>query len=69
MRQHPTNLVSGPPDHPFFKASIPSILCCFHRRRINTDEKAKVVAAAWGIELIQFIAALAVFHQDDLKKG
>ena len=37
-------------------------------RRINTEEKAKVVAAAWGKELIQFLAAIAILHQDDLKK-
>ena len=36
-----------------------------HRRRINTEEKAKVVAAVWGTELIQFLAALAILHQDD----
>ena len=34
----------------------------FHRRRIKTDGKAKVVAAFWGTELIQFLAALAVLH-------
>ena len=39
-----------------------------HRRRINTEEKAKVVAAAWRTELIQFLAALAILHQDDQKK-
>ena len=39
-----------------------------HRRMINTEEKAKVVAAAWGMELIQFLAALAILNQDDLKK-
>ena len=33
-----------------------------HRRRIKTEEKAKVVVAVWGTELIQFIAALALFH-------
>ena len=33
-------------------------------RRIYTEEKAKVVAAVWGIECIQFLAALAVLHQD-----
>ena len=38
-----------------------------HRRRIKTDEKAKVVAAAWVAELIKFLAALSVLHQDDLK--
>ena len=36
-------------------------------RRIKTKEKAKVVAAAWGAELIQFLAALAILNQDDLK--
>ena len=34
---------------------------------IKTEEKAKLVAAAWGTELIQFLAALAILHQDDLK--
>ena len=34
---------------------------------IMTEEKAKLVAAAWGTELIQFLAALAILHQDDLK--
>ena len=28
-----------------------------HRRRINTKENAKVVAAVWGTEFIQFLAA------------
>ena len=40
-----------------------------HRRRIKTEEKARVVAAVWGTELIQFIAALTILHQDDWKKG
>ena len=31
-----------------------------HRRRIKTEEKAKVVASVWGEEFIQFPAALAV---------
>ena len=39
------------------------------RRRIKTEEKAKVVAAVWGTELIQFIAVLAILHQDDFMKG
>ena len=38
------------------------------RRRINTEENAKVVTAAWGTELIPFLSALAILHQDDLKK-
>ena len=38
------------------------------RRKINTEEKAKVVAAVWETELIQFLAVLAVMHQDGMKK-
>ena len=34
----------------------------------QTEEKAKVVAAVWGMELIQFHAPLQIQHQDDLKK-
>ena len=33
-----------------------------HRR------EGKVVAAVWGTELNQFLAALAILHKDDLKK-
>ena len=40
-----------------------------HRRKIKTEEKAKVVAADYGAKLIQFLAALAILHQDDLKNG
>ena len=35
-----------------------------HRRRIYTEEKAKVVAAAWGTALFKFLAAIAILHQD-----
>ena len=38
-----------------------------HRRRIYTEEKAKVVAAVWGTEFIDFLAALALLTQDYLK--
>ena len=31
-----------------------------YRRRIKTEEKAKVIAAVWG--------ALDIFHQDDFEK-
>ena len=31
--------------------------------------KVKVVVTVWGTELIQFLAVIAIFHQDDLKKG
>ena len=50
-----------------------------HRRRINTEEKAKVVAAVLGTEFIPFFVRLAFFapgwyeekdelHQNDMKK-
>ena len=39
-----------------------------YRRKIYTEDKAKVVAAFWGTEFIQFLAELAVLHQDDMKK-
>ena len=38
----------------------------YHRRKIKKEEKAKV-AAVWGTELIQFLAALHIFHQDDFE--
>ena len=31
------------------------------------QEKAKVVTASWGKELLQFLAVLAILDQDDLK--
>ena len=39
------------------------------RRSIKTEEKAKVVGAVWGTELIQFLAALQIQHWDGLKKS
>ena len=33
-----------------------------YRRRINTKEKAKVVAAVRGTEFIKFLAALVILH-------
>ena len=41
-----------------------------HRRRIKTEEKARV-AAVCGTESIQFLAALdilIIFHQDDFEE-
>ena len=38
-----------------------------HKRRFYTEEKVKVVVAVWGTNYIQFLAALAVLHQDDMK--
>ena len=40
-----------------------------HRRRIYTDEKTKVVAVSWVIELLQFLSKLAILHKDELKNG
>ena len=53
------------------KAVTQSRLHCsaFSGRRIKTEEKAKVVAAIWRTELIQFLAALAILNQDVLKTG
>ena len=39
----------------------------YHRRRINTEETAKVVASVWGEDFIQFPAALAILHLDDFE--
>ena len=33
-----------------------------HRRRMESEENAKVVASVWGAELVQLLAALAVLH-------
>ena len=46
----------------FFKVSV------LHRRRINTKEKAKVIAAVRGTKFIQFLASLAIFIWKILKK-
>ena len=51
----------------FSAASAAAIVLLMLKRRINTEEKANVVAAVWGTEFIQFLAAQATFHQDDLK--
>ena len=38
-----------------------------HRIRIYTEEKAKAVAGVWGTKCIQFLVALAILHQVNLK--
>ena len=38
-----------------------------HRRRIKTEEKAKVVISVWGKEFIKFLAALAILPWTILK--
>ena len=56
--------------HKYRKPTQHSVHCikcylrsCQHRRRINTEENAKVVAAVWGTEFIKFLAALAVLFK------
>ena len=43
-------------------------LVVFHRRRINAEEKAKVVTVVWGTESIQFLAVLVILHEDDFEE-
>ena len=38
-----------------------------YRRRIKTEEKAKVAASVWGTEFILFLAALSVLPRTILK--
>ena len=37
------------------------------KKKKQTEEKAKVVAAVWGMEFNQFHAAIQIKHQDDCK--
>ena len=39
-----------------------------NRRRLNTEEKAQVIAAVWGTEFTQFIVALAILNKEDFKE-
>ena len=54
-------------EHNLHSCFIEKKEACYHRRRIKTEKKAKVVVGVWGVELIQFLAVLAILHQDDLK--
>ena len=49
---------------------VHTVKWCNHKRRIYTltEEKTKVVAAVWGTEFIRILAALAILHQNDMKK-
>ena len=38
-----------------------------HRRRIKIEEKAKVVASAWGTDLFKSLPCYSCFALDDLK--
>ena len=66
MAEGKINFPRTPSDRKLFIAR--NAVVYLHRRRIKKEEKAKVVAAVWGKELIHFLDALAIFHQDDLKK-
>ena len=39
-----------------------------HRRRLETETKAKVIASVWGAKFIQFLAVLAVLPRLIWKK-
>ena len=41
---------------------------CYHKGRVYTEEKANVVAAAWGTELLQFLATLVYFAPGRLEE-
>ena len=40
-----------------------------HKRRINTEDNAKVVAAFWETLFIQLLAALAILHYRTILKN
>ena len=45
------------------------VITPLQRRRLHTEEKAKGVAAAWGTEIMQFLAALFFFTWTILRIG
>ena len=56
------------------KLTHPTVQCLYRRngtqrRRINIGEKTKVVAAAWRIELIHFLAVLCRYFAPGWRKG
>ena len=53
------------PGHRTFKVIYPSSM---FKKKKQTEEKAKVVAAVWGTKFILVHTALQIYHQDDLKK-
>ena len=55
------------PCEQIYPLAPPTLLSLHNRRRIKSEEKAKVVTAVWETDLIQFLAALDVFHKDDFK--
>ena len=53
----------------FSAASAAAIVLLMLKRRINTEEKANVVAAVWGTEFVQFLAAQAILHYRTISKN
>ena len=47
--------------------SVPHIHPINQRIRLTTEEKAKVVAAVWGTDFIQFLAAQAILPRSNWK--
>ena len=50
-------------------ATILMLIHSRHRRKMETEGKAKVVASVWGAKFVQFLAALAVLSQLIEKNG
>ena len=68
----PSDFSISPPENWLLEYCTPAAewghtLNLFHRRRIYLEEKAKVVAVTWGKKLLQFLATLAILHQNNLK--
>ena len=62
MTLHPANRRPGNLTACMWGHLTEKSLSCPHRRRIKTEEWAKVVASVYGEESIQFLAVLAVLH-------
>ena len=60
---------SPPPPLPYLPYThfVPDSKGSAHRRRIKTEEKAKIVASVWWEECMQFVAAQAVLPETIFK--
>ena len=47
---------------------MPTVVQYTHRRGINTEKNVTVVATVWGMEFIQLLVALDIFHQDNFEE-
>ena len=61
VNQNPADFCRGPVESASSELEQRKHTVYDHRRRINAEEKTKVVAAVWGAEFIYFLAALAIF--------